>query len=177
MLYEVITEVRKRDTKVNEEDVENLYTIGWKDGNKLKVKSGKLRGMLDIRDGNEGENGSPLIRGIPFYQKQMNKFVRVFARTFNEGIIDADGDGKLEKTMGHADGYKRNSQVGDMPAGIRFFTILDENGQPMESYKFINGADKVTDDITTPDNEYYKAVEDSYNKITAKNFCVRNNFV
>ena len=85
-------EVRQRETKLNEEDVDKLYEVRWADGNKLKIKAGELKACIDIRDGNEGDNGSPLVRGIPYYQKMMNTFARGFAKSFKEGIIDKVGD-------------------------------------------------------------------------------------
>ena len=155
--------VTQRENKLNEQDIPNLYEVSWADGNKLAVKSGELKGYLDIRDGNDGLNGSSDFRGIPYYQRKMNDFVRVFARTFNEGIIDTDGDGELDDVLGHVDGYKLNSQEGDSPAGIRFFTMFDEYGRPMSSEDFAaaGGSD--------PDNPDYDAM---YRQITAKNFSI-----
>lgn len=160
----------QRKTKMNEEDIENLYDIGWADGNKLNIKSGELKGYLEIRDGNDVLNGSPDYRGIPFYQRKMNEFVRVFARTFNEGVIDIDGDGILDKVDGHVNGYRLNSAEGDPEAGIRFFTMLDKNGKPVDSVTFASYAGGVIDDPdTTGVNEYLDAM---YSQITAKNFSV-----
>lgn len=156
-------ETVERKTKLNEEDIPNLYDIVWEDGNKVYIKSGELKGYLDVRDGNDGLNGSSDYRGIPYYQRKMNEFVRVLARTFNEGLIDTDGDGGLDKVPGHADGYRLNSQEGDAPAGIRFFTAIDENGNPMSSSAFIAAGLTGSGDID------YDAV---YNQITAGNFTI-----
>ena len=163
-------EATQRTVKQNAEDIENLYELGWADGNKLTVKSGELKGYLDVRDGNDGLDGSPDYRGIPYYQRKMNEFVRVLARTFNEGVIDTDGDGALDKVNGHVDGYTLNSQAGDPAAGIRFFTAMAEYGRPMSSTAFAAGAGAVIDDsLTTNKNEYLDAM---YSQITAKNFSI-----
>jgi flagellar hook-associated protein 1 FlgK len=160
----------QRDTKLNAEDIENLYDVVWADGNKLTLKSGELKGYIDIRDGNDELNGSPNYRGIPFYQRKMNEFVRVFARAFNEGVIDIDGDGILDKVNGHVDGYKLNSSPGDPAAGIRFFTMTDKYGNPVDSVTFAQGAGTVVDDPLTGNvNEYLDAM---YSQITAGNFSV-----
>ena len=160
----------QRETKLNYEDIENLYDVGWADGNKLTIRSGELKGYMEIRDGNDELNGSPDYRGIPFYQRKMNEFVRVFARTFNEGVIDIDGDGALDKVNGHVDGYKLNSVAGDPAAGIRFFTMKDENENLVDSATFMQGAGLVIDDpLTTDKNEYLDAM---YSHITAKNFSI-----
>lgn len=148
--------VTQRKDKLNEEDIPNLYEVHWADGNKLIVKSGELKGYLDVRDGNDGLNGSPDFRGIPYYQRKMNEFVRTFALTFNEGLIH-DSQGNLLKVYGHVDGYKLNAADGDSPAGIRFFTMIDENGNPMRSSDFAGlGSD----------------YEEMYRHITAKNFSI-----
>lgn len=163
-------EARQREVKQNAEDIENLYELGWADGNKLTVKSGELKGYLDVRDGNDGLNGSADFRGIPYYQRKMNEFVRVLARTFNEGVIDTDGDGVLDKVNGHVDGYALNSAAGDPAAGIRFFTRMDAYGKPMNSAAFAADAGTATDDpLTTDRNEYLDAM---YSQITAKNFSI-----
>lgn len=140
--------VKQRADKLNpEEDVVNLYEVMWEDGNTLKVRGGELKGLLDVRDGNEGENGSPLYKGIPFYIKKLNEFVRTFAKAFNEGIIGSDD---LE---GHADGVGADNST-----GVRFFTMLGIGNMPMSSDDFI-------------------AIPDCYNQLTAKNFSVSSDII
>ena len=160
--------IEQRDAlhKVNTEDIGNLYEVKWADGNSLNIKGGELRGYLDVRDGNEGEIGpnliaSPNYKGIPYYQKKLNEFVRVFARSFNEGYIDTNGDGnynaaEVNLTEGHAKGFGYNTAL----AGSRFFTMKGIGGQPMISTDFIA-------DFTDP-----SVIYNSYNNVTAKNFTV-----
>ncbi len=158
-------EQRPSDKKVNREDAGNLYEIKWADGNKLNIKGGELRGYLDVRDGNEGsvnpDNGlvSPNYKGIPYYLKKLNEFVRVFARAFNEGYIDLDGDRAFdpdEVGTGHASGYGYNTDK----TGIRFFTMTGEGRQPLSTEDFLDGATDQAD------------IFDIYERITAKNFSV-----
>lgn len=170
-----------RSQKLNYEDLNSLYDVSWEDGNKIDIKSGELKGYLDMRDGNDGQlalNGvdkSPDCKGIPYYQRKMNEYVQVFARTFNEGIIDSNGDGNLDKINGHVDGYTLNSTSASAPSGIRFFTIMDNNGKPMDSTSFINmvnaqaATDGVTDNVVTPYDDRYV---DGYKIITARNFSI-----
>ena len=164
--------------KVNDEDVGNLYEVKWADGNRLNIKSGELRGYLDVRDGNEGSNSgpngikSPNYKGIPFYQKKLNEFVRTFARTFNEGYIDTDttkgySAGDTFGT-GHADGYGYGSGATDN--GIRFFTMT-VNKQAISSDDFTNGIPLPTD------LGYNEAVYNLYSNITAKNFTVSSDIL
>lgn len=171
-----------REEKLNFEDLGNLYEVLWEDGNTIDVKSGELKGYLDMRDGNDGipaANGqgyTPSCKGIPYYQRKMNEFVQVFARAFNEGIIDKNGDGVLDDIEGHADGYTRSSVEGDEPSGIRFFTMLDDEGEPMDSARFIEmiyrqaEAAGIEDD---PGTDYDERLVWGYSRfLTARNFCV-----
>ncbi|MDQ2085104.1 flagellar hook-associated protein FlgK [Herbivorax sp. ANBcel31] len=146
--------VKQRDEKINDEDIENLFRVEWEDGNSLDIKGGELKGLLDVRDGNEGENGSPVYKGIPFYIKKLDEFVRTFAMSFNEGYIDGN-DG-----MGHADGYGISYDGNDPVTGTRFFTMTGEDREPVNSEDFIDGASGMND------------IEARYENLTAKNFSV-----
>jgi len=151
--------------KLNAEDIDHLYEVGWEDGNTLEVKGGELKGYLDVRDGNDGDlpaagyvgslDKTPIYKGIPYYIKKMNEFVRTFAKTFNEGFIDTDNDGIPEDNPGHADGYGLNNST-----GVRFFTMLGPDNKPVDSAAFLNGA------VGMP------AVSARYDNVTAKNFAV-----
>ena len=165
---------RDSDHKVNSEDVPNLYQIQWADGNALSVKSGELRGYLDVRDGNEGSSDgpneipSPNYKGIPYYQKKLNEFVQTFARAFNEGYVDTDDIKGYSATdtfgTGHADGYGYGSSAADNM--IRFFTMKGKDGKPLSSEDFVG---TVTD---TTDPDYNEDIYNLYSSITAKNFSV-----
>lgn len=163
--------------QVNAEDVPNLYDVRWADGNSLTIKGGELRGYLDVRDGNEGQTwgtadggnniASPDYKGIPYYQKKLNEFVRTFARAFNEGYIDKDGNGaySVGDTVGggHASGYGYNKTTN----GTRFFTMSGVGDRPISSADFIGTADP-----TDPGEVY-----DLYGNVTAKNFCVSSDIM
>ena len=162
-----------RETKLNEEDIENLYEVSWADGNKLQLKSGELKGYLDMRDGNDGEIGSdgknsPNCKGIPYYQRKMNEFVRTFAMSFNEGIMDSDGDGVLDKSLGHVDGLTLSGNT-----GVRFFTMLDSYGEYMSGADF--EAQLSANAAKDPDYATKTAEErmaEGYKILTARNFSI-----
>lgn len=165
-------EQRTAANKVNVEDIDQLYEIKWADGNFLHVKGGELRGYLDMRDGNEGnvhpDTGkiSPNYKGIPYYQKKLNEFVRVFARAFNEGYIDTDGDREFDAaevnlTEGHAKGFGYNTAT----AGFRLFTMKGAGGLPISS----------TDFIADPADPF--VIYNSYHNVTAKNFTVSSDIM
>jgi len=157
--------VEQRETKLNDEDVEYLYDIGWEDGNTLNIRGGELKGYLDVRDGNDGDNGSPIYSGIPYYMKKLNQFVRTFAKAFNEGYIDYDNNGTIEAGedgAGHTDGYGVGAGVSD---GIRFFTMLGEENQSISSEDFIDGETTIS------------GIVDRYNNLTAKNLAVSSDIL
>ena len=150
-------DLKQRDDKLNDEDVPSLYEVGWADGNTLKVKGGALKGYLDVRDGNNGENGSPVFSGIPSYIKKLDQFVQTFAKAFNEGYIDYDNDGTIgagEDGLGHVDGYGLGAGATN---GIRFFTMLGVGNQALSSDDFMIG--------------------DGYNSLKAKNFSVSSDIL
>lgn len=119
--------------KVNDEDVEQLYDIQWEDGNSVTIRGGELRGYLDARDGNEGTSGtngiaSPVYKGIPYYIKKLNEFVRTFAKAFDMGMGTAP-----DHVAGHSEGYGMDGSTGK-----KFFTVLDASGNPVASSTFTN---------------------------------------
>lgn len=148
---------RTAGSELNKGDVPSLYEVKWADGNTLEIKGGEIKGCLDVRDGNEGsspdisytgtETSTPLFKGIPYYRKKLDEFVQQFAKTFNEGFTDPNGN----FTPGHVNGYTLTTPSVN---GIRFFTMLDSSGSP----------------------EYSTGLT-SYASITAKNFCVSHDII
>lgn len=172
------TESRKEN--LNAEDINHLFEVSWEDGNKINIKSGELKGYMDMRDGNDGIPGlngqdSADCKGIPYYQRKMNEFVRTFAMSFNEGIMDSTGDGVYEKTDGHVNGYKLNSAEGDAESGIRFFSMMNTDGKYMNSSTFQTQAlayaakQGITDD---PATDYDERLVAGYELINARNFSI-----
>jgi flagellar hook-associated protein 1 FlgK len=173
-------QVKQREEKINiNEDISHLYDVIWEDGSSVNIKGGELKGYLDMRDGNEGQdqgNGpSPNYKGVPFYIKKLNEFVRKFALAMNEGIIErVDSTGTKVFTKigeGHADGYGMQ-QPGKTtsPTGIRFFTAIgwsDSQNSTAEltSKEFIGSAATVDQ------------LGNAYQTLTAKNFCLSGDLV
>lgn len=59
--YKSLECVARRDyEKVNQSDIDGLYDVYWGDGQKFNLYSGamggELKGLIDLRDGNNGEN-------------------------------------------------------------------------------------------------------------------------
>lgn len=74
-----------------EEDVAGITDLGagkmakvvWKglESQEVKITSGEIKGLLDIRDGNgQGLN----YRGLPYYLDKLNEFAREFSKKINE---------------------------------------------------------------------------------------------
>ena len=146
-------------TKNNPEDISGIFNLAWEDGTVFNPGGGELKGYMDVRDGAGDSNND--FKGVPYYLRKLNEFVRTFAKAFNEGFIDYDGDGSIgagEDNVGHADGYGLNSAAGDPLPGVRFFTM-----NSISSADFISGATDPTD----PND-----VNGLYDSITAKNLSI-----
>lgn len=59
---------------------EKLVQVQWENSSNVTLKSGELKGLLDIRDG-IGANGE--YAGVPYYVRRLNEFASVFATTIN----------------------------------------------------------------------------------------------
>jgi len=55
----------KREIKTNPEDIEGLYDIELETGSRLDFRSGKLKGLLELRDG-DGNSDTSWIKGIVY---------------------------------------------------------------------------------------------------------------
>lgn len=165
--------VTQRENKLNpNEDIDNLFDVGWSDGNKLEIKGGELKGYLDVRDGNEGDSNSPIYKGVPFYIKKLDDFVRKFAMAMNEGITegyDPSGSKVFTKVAaGHAGGFGLQNPIDNVSSsGIRFFTV---NGFSAAKSKYTElDSSEFIDSSIEGDKD---AIGSAYQKIKAKNFSV-----
>jgi flagellar hook-associated protein 1 FlgK len=113
--------------------------------------AGNGTGVANIANSTDFQPGTiNSFKGVPFYQRQLNRFVQTFTKVFNEGIADYNGDGDIgvgENKIGHADGFGLTGIT-----GIRFFTIDSQL-----SATFAAGA-------VTPND-----INELYNGMTAKN--------
>lgn len=166
--------LEQRVDKLNAEDTGNLYDVKWEDGNKLVLTGGELKGLLDVRDGKDGNLGTdgitqtPIYKGIPYYQAKLNEFVRTFAMAFNEGYTNSNGT--LVDGTGHVDGYGLDPDITGpqtSSTGIRFFTMFGVGDTPISSDDLIAGVTTVITDGVVNDD-----LVAAYQNITAKNFTV-----
>jgi len=100
-------ELVPREEKLNEDDADSIMDVQWSNGNKINLTSGKIKGLMEVRDNIDGEN-----KGIPYYIDKLNTFADVFSDTYNQ--IHSTGYGLDEST------------------GVYMFTI---NNMSTEEYK------------------------------------------
>ncbi|WP_353093782.1 flagellar hook-associated protein FlgK [Tissierella praeacuta] len=75
------TDTNEMSLKVTNVGGKDTYTIHWENGGEANIKSGELKGLLDMIQG-DGELNT--YRGIPYYMKQLDEFAKGFADKFNE---------------------------------------------------------------------------------------------
>ncbi|HZJ56673.1 MAG TPA: flagellar hook-associated protein FlgK [Clostridia bacterium] len=108
--YQTLKAVKDVDNPAGE-GLDNLYSIKWSGTNiDVAIGGGKLKGYLDIRDGN-----SPDRMGIPYFVKQLNTFAGALAAEFNRV---------------HEDGWTLPEGDNESRTGIEFFT--HERGQAFD---------------------------------------------
>ncbi len=99
------------------------------------------------RIGKEVNVGSSIsYQGIPYYQEQLNEFVRLFSRTFNDiltknGSVDGNGD-----------------------AATRLLLAINANGGQLDFSDYYTATTGTVTTITNSSNSYYK--------LTAANFSI-----
>jgi len=130
--------------------------------------------------------GTNSYKGIPYYQRKLNEYVRVYAMAFNEGFIDSNTNKLIEPDevlTGHADGYNINQELGEPPAGTRFFTMRDPTGKLLGTGDFLMMSDERMPSLygLDPESDLYQmninAIYNAYQKVTAKNFTVSADIV
>lgn len=112
----------------NPMDAKGLYDLYFSNGVKFNIYSttlkGELKGLIDVRDGNNsmtqvnGTKYNTTYKGIPHYMERLNELVRTFAKAVNEGL-DRTGNA-IPGVIGHVEGSTRQNPG---ETGYLFFTI------------------------------------------------------
>jgi flagellar hook-associated protein 1 len=75
-----------RAEKTNQSDIEGLYDVQWTNGNQLNLLtsgvSGKLKALIDLRDGNNGNNFSGAIKSVTSVDAN-NTLVTISSSTYS----------------------------------------------------------------------------------------------
>lgn len=98
----IVDHLYSNKVKFNKDEAEGKK-ITWENGSTIDLKSGELKGLLDVYEGN-GQGNS--YRGIPYYMEQLDEFAKGFADKFNEQ---------------HRKGQTLKDESGTSKTGISFF--------------------------------------------------------
>lgn len=110
--------------------------VEWENGTPLNIKSGELKGLMDMTKG-DGQDGH--YRGIPYYQERLDNFAGTFATIFNNQHMKGEALDGQDST----------------PDNIAFFTTTDGTTD-------INASNiKVSDDIVSNLNNIAAAAADN----------------
>ncbi|MCM1120826.1 MAG: flagellar hook-associated protein FlgK [bacterium] len=134
---------RERYEKVNQTDIDGLYDVYWEDGQKFSLYNaamgGALKGLVEMRDGNNGENftGTVTETGTTTVEKEVNGVIqqvecdtvtievgRAYLQDLNKcNLSDCGGIINLGNQEFYYDSWS-------------FQIDLDENGKEVYSYTF-----------------------------------------
>lgn len=184
---EALETFNKDYKKYQQTNVSGLVDVYWTNSEqKLDASdynlSGKLKGYLQMRDGNNNfigaENGGLVesinYKGIPHYIDELNQFARTFSKLMNEGI--SYNGSKLSEQGGFANGYGINGQTGvglfsskDPDGNCLTGNILSENGNIMD-YSDITAANfsiskEVSEDVKNIATKFDKNSGESDNSL------------
>ncbi len=159
--HEIVSHFRKdsltlveRKDKLHESDNDRIMDVQWSDGNKFSVNTGKIAGLMDIRDNIDGDS-----KGIPYYVNKLDEFVDTFADAMNSV---------------HQEGYGLTGET-----GYYMFTINNMSTQEFKDYLINEGLNggKATDVTTSvmdgvsslPADKQQDKINENIKKILASN--------
>ncbi len=132
----------------------DFYEIKWDDGTDTLFDdrniSGELKGLLVLRDGEGGDE-----KGIPYYIKQLNKFVNVFANEINKIHLEGyDLNGEKGRAFFTVDGVE--TPTGAKGSDINISKDTDGNvvvNTDIDEFKKINASNiKIAAELEDPNN-------------------------
>ena len=123
---------RKDYEKINQTDIDGLYDVYWKNGDKFNLYSasmgGALRGIIELRDGNNNENFTGLITGVDGNKVTVQVGVE-YLKDLNKCNLSGSGIINLGNQEFYYDFWE--------------YTIsYDDDGNPVYSYTFTLSEDK-----------------------------------
>lgn len=120
--------------KINQTDIDGLYEIYWEDGQKFNLYNaamgGALRGLIQMRDGNNGENFTGLVTGIGTTNQDTQDTVTIqvekhYLVDLNKcNLSDQGGIINLGNQQFYYDSWE-------------YTCSFDDNGEAVYSYTFI----------------------------------------
>ena len=100
-------------------DIEGLFDMKFAGSNidfdiYSPTLKGELKGLIDARDGNNGQitvAATNNYKGLPHYMNKLNFLIRAFSLAINEGE-DVNGN-PIPNVIGHENGFDRYGNLGD----------------------------------------------------------------
>lgn len=129
-----------RENKVNQSDVKGLYEVTWSNGMAFGVTSsdvgGKLKAVLDLRDGNNANNFKGKIKDIAYVSNTSTK-VTISSSVYdnlNQMSLNEKGEIKLGTRSYKYDGF--SAQLNETTGEYEYtFNIVSNNSQIDNSFK------------------------------------------
>lgn len=129
-----------RENKVNQSDVKGLYEVTWSNGMAFGVTSsdvgGKLKAVLDLRDGNNANNFKGKIKDIDYVSNTSTK-VTISSSVYdnlNQMSLNEKGEIKLGTRSYKYDGF--SAQLNETTGEYEYtFNIVSNNSQIDNSFK------------------------------------------
>ncbi len=174
--------INKDSYRLNPNDIEGLYDvyIGGTDQQfdlYSPTLEGELKGLIDVRDGNNGKNHAYTdgenvfgetfqdttdFKGVPHYMDKLNNLARTIAMSFNEGL-NHNGE-SMDGVTGHVNGFDLNGSNGHL-----LFTYKDDYSGSIQN------------DITTGvyDGTLSNGTQTyiDYSKLNAENFTINTDML
>lgn len=141
--------------KLNQTDIDGLYELYWEDGQKFNLYNaamgGALKGLIEMRDGNNGENFTGLITAIGTTNMDTQDTVTIrvdkhYLTDLNKcNLSDQGGIINLGNQTYYYDSWE-------------YSLIYDENGNPSYSYTFTL-SDKTKNDMRLTNDRVGKTAQ------------------
>lgn len=151
----LVCTARSSDEKVNQTDIDGLYDVSWSNGNSFSLTNasmeGKLKGLVALRDGNNGANFTGTVENVYEDEGNTKVDISVSADYLKDMASCSLSDTGGEITIGNTV-YKYSSWDYDEETGIYTFTMkeTEETGVPDTS--------KIGKDAKTSDAVSYQGI-------------------
>lgn len=100
----IVDHIHVFEIKTQKDKTANTIELKWSNGSTVNLKSGELKGLLELYNGDGKDNS---YRGIPYYQRKLDEFAEGLATKFNDEHEKGYGlDGETGKQFFDFDGAK-----------------------------------------------------------------------
>lgn len=131
-------EARATDEKVNQTDADGLYRIKWENGNEFSLTNatmnGKLKGLVELRDGNNGANFRGKVSGVDIGAKEVTVEVsdEHLKSMLECALSDTGGIINIGNKLYHYDSWEFNVDNTD-PQNVKYtYTFKMDNSETID---------------------------------------------